>query len=94
MGDKCLKSRAHETLPGGRHETLDTGLVAQDDTAVFGVPARHYLVMGGNRDNSTDRRMPQSVGGVGFVSKQQIVGKVQTVLLLLTGQPGRILTRV
>jgi signal peptidase I len=70
-----------ETLPGGRSFlTNDFGPGGElDDTPVFVVPAGHYFMMGDNRDNSQDSRLPQSVG-VGFVPAENLVGKAQIVL--------------
>ena len=49
-----------------------------DDTPEFVVPAGHYFMMGDNRDNSNDSRVPSS--GVGFVPAENIVGRAEFVL--------------
>jgi signal peptidase I len=71
--------RYWETLPGGvKHIILDRIPDAQyDDTEEFLVPAGHYFMMGDNRDNSNDSRVPFS--GVGFVPEQNLVGKAEVV---------------
>jgi signal peptidase I len=71
-----------ETLPSGReHEIIeisDTG--RYDDTPVFVVPARHYFMMGDNRDNSLDSRIAPAEGGVGFVPEENLVARADRLL--------------
>jgi len=74
--------RWRETLPNGvSYETLDlypNGML--DNTPVYTVPAGHYFMMGDNRDNSTDSRVPQDRnGGVGYVPFENLVGKAQII---------------
>ena len=45
------------------------------------MPAGHYFMMGDNRDDSLDSRVPASEGGVGFVPEQNLVARVDRVLL-------------
>jgi signal peptidase I len=71
-----------ETLPGGVSHTIieiegDTGF--NDNTGVFEVPPDHYFMMGDNRDNSTDSRVPPEQGGVGFVPSQNLVGRAEMI---------------
>jgi Signal peptidase, peptidase S26 len=54
----------------------DTGL--NDNTQVFEVPPNNYFMMGENRDNSTDSRVPPDQGGVGYVPDRNIIGYVST----------------
>jgi signal peptidase I len=69
-----------ETLPGGAsYRTLDRGDGELDNTRVFVVPANHYFVMGDDRDNSADSRVPSVVGYVPF---DNFVGRVVQVLPL------------
>jgi len=72
----------YETLPGGvRHLIIerdgDTGYL--DNTKVFEVPANSYFMMGDNRDNSLDSRVPPEQGGVGFVPFDNFVGRAEVV---------------
>jgi signal peptidase I len=71
-----------ETLPSGReHEIIEISDTDQhDDTPVFVVPARHYFMMGDNRDNSLDSRVTPADGGVGFVPEENLVARVDRLL--------------
>jgi signal peptidase I len=68
-----------EALPGGVKHTIieltDAGPL--DTTGVYTVPAAHYFMMGDNRDNSLDSRVPPEQGGVGFVPLENLVGRAE-----------------
>ena len=71
-----------ETLPGGVSHLIierdgDTGYL--DNTSVFEVPPNNYFMMGDNRDNSTDSRVPPQQGGVGFVPFENFVGRAEII---------------
>jgi signal peptidase I len=73
-----------ETLPGGRayfiHEFRDNdGL---DNTPEVTVPPGHYFMMGDNRDNSQDSRVPSLVG---FVPHENLVGRAQILFFSTNG---------
>ena len=86
-GAACEKPRARETLPGGReHDVLDIGTGPTDDTPVYTVPEGHYFFMGDNRDNSTDSRVPQERGGVGFVPFENLIGRADRVMFSSAGR--------
>ncbi|MGR3491112.1 MAG: signal peptidase I [Shimia sp.] len=86
-GAECIKSARIETLPNGaRYRVLNIGDQASDNTPVYRVPEGHYFFMGDNRDNSTDSRYPRSVGGVGVVRAEDIVGRADRVIFSSAGR--------
>lgn len=86
-GGACLKSRYVETLPNGlSHSILNIGDSFTDNTAVFTVPEGHYFFMGDNRDNSSDSRVPQLRGGVGFVPAKDIIGRADRIMFSSAGR--------
>jgi signal peptidase I len=74
----CLFPRFRETLPeGGSYDVLDQ--VLNGDTDSYGpitVPAGQVFVMGDNRDDSSDSRVPVARGGVGLLPIDNIIGRV------------------
>ncbi len=86
-GAICEKERFVETLPNGvLHTTLNIGKRPSDSTPVFTVPTGEYFFMGDNRDNSTDSRMRQKAGGVGFVKFEDLVGRADRVMFSSGGR--------
>ncbi len=86
-GEACEKERFVETLPNGRrHDILNIGPGALDDTPVFTVPEGQYFFMGDNRDNSTDSRVPPALGGVGFVPFENLIGRADRVMFSSAGR--------
>jgi len=87
-GGICTSSRFTETLPGGRtHNVLNIDADGfADNTDVFTVPPGHYFFMGDNRDNSQDSRFGQSVGGVGFVPAENLIGRADRIIFSSAGR--------
>jgi signal peptidase I len=76
--------RWRETLPDGvSYTTLDLYENGQlDTTPVYTVPPGNYFMMGDNRDDSTDSRVPANVAahtGVGFVPFENLIGRARII---------------
>ena len=83
----CKKEKFVEILPNGvSHSILNFMRQTVDDTPVYHVPLGHYFFLGDNRDNSSDSRISQSRGGVGFVPFENLVGRADRVLLSSAGR--------
>jgi len=86
-GGTCEKEKFTETLPNGvSHSVLNIGNQRADNTGVYTVPEGHFFFMGDNRDNSTDSRFSQSVGGVGFVPFEDLIGRADRIMFSSAGR--------
>jgi signal peptidase I len=71
-----------ETLPGGVSHTIFKTVDQNrlDDTPEVTVPKDRLFVMGDNRDNSADSRVPVAEGGVGLLPVDNLVGRVDAIV--------------
>lgn len=87
QGGTCEKTRLIESLPGDvSHAILNIDNTGTDNTGIYTVPEGHYFFMGDNRDNSTDSRVPQQLGGVGFVPYENLIGRADRIMFSSAGR--------
>jgi signal peptidase I len=83
----CRVPVVRETLPNGRtYETVELGRSPEDNFDPVTVPAGHVWLMGDNRDDSADSRVPEWNGGLGGpVPWENIGGRAEFITFSLDG---------
>ena len=82
-GSQSPARRFIETLPGGRQHVILKLSSANplDDMPETVIPEGQVFVMGDNRDNSADSRVPLAAGGVGLLPISNLIGRVDGIVV-------------
>jgi signal peptidase I len=83
----CRVPVVRETLPNGRsYETVELGRSSEDNFGPVTIADGHVWLMGDNRDDSADSRVPEWQGGLGGpVPWENIGGRAEFITFSLNG---------
>ncbi len=83
----CRVPVVRETLPNGRtYETVELGRSSEDDFPSVTIPPGTVWLMGDNRDDSADSRVPEWQGGLGGpVPWENLGGRAEFITFSLNG---------